>query len=89
MLQIVKTILLVVMAISILWLIIKLLKGKSAKKVLAWSWGSGIVSLLLLSIVGKKFVPILPLNPYTLAVSAVLGIPGVILLTLTKIIWQL
>ena len=89
MLQIVKTILLVAMGICVLWLTGKLLKGKSTKKVILWSCVSGIVSLLILSIVGEKIVPTLPINPYTLGSAAVLGIPGVILLTLTKIIWQL
>ncbi len=89
MLQIVKTVLLIVMGFCVLWLLIKLLKGRSPKKVLLWSCLSGVATLFLLEMVGEKVVPTLPINPYTVGVSSVLGIPGVILLTLTKILWQL
>ncbi len=89
MLQIVKTILLIAMGMCCFWLFVKLLKGKSPKKVLLWSCLSGVSALFVLGVVGEKVVPTLPINPYTVGVSSVLGIPGVILLTLTKILWQL
>ncbi len=89
MLKIVKAMLLIAMGICVFWLVVKLLKGKSVKKVFCWSCVSGIVSLFVLSVVGEKYVPTLPINLYTVGTSSILGIPGVILLTLTKIIWQL
>lgn len=89
MLKIVKTIVLVAMGICVFWLLVKLLKEKSAKKILCWSCFSGIVSLFILCFVGEKYVSTLPINLYTVGTSAILGVPGVILLMLTKIIWQL
>ena len=89
MLQFVKMLLLCAMGGCFLWLLVKLLKGKAPKKVMLWSCLSGVASLFLLGVVGKNVVPTLPINPYTLGTSALLGIPGVILLTLTKILWQL
>ena len=89
MLQVVKMVLLGVMALSCLGLLVRFLKGKSLKKVFVWSCLSGVVSLFILGMFGENVLPALPINPYTLGVSSFLGIPGVILLTLTKIIWQL
>ncbi len=89
MLEAVKMLLLVGIGIGCLLLLVKFIKGKSPKKVFLWSCLSGVAALFVLGVVGENLLSPLPLNPYTLGTATVLGIPGVILLTLIKIIWQL
>lgn len=71
------------------FLLYKLFQGKQPKKVLVWSSCSGIISLILVRLFGGYFVPTLFINMYTLGTASVLGVPGVILMMLTKLIWQL
>lgn len=84
-----KIILLASMGGSLIWLFTKLLKGGRGGKTF---WGSllmGLAALFVVCIMGQILSETLYVNPYTLGTSAVLGIPGVILMVVIKILWQL
>ncbi|MBR3844519.1 MAG: pro-sigmaK processing inhibitor BofA family protein [Clostridia bacterium] len=89
MIHTVKIALLMAMVFCVLWLLVSLVKGKSPKKVLVWSALSGVISLFVISLLGEKFSQTLSINAYTLGTASVLGVPGVILMVATKILWQL
>lgn len=89
MLQIVKYFLLFSMGCCILWLLIKLLKTKQPKKVLLWSAFSGLISLCIMVGLGKFWAQTIHLNLLTIGTATSLGVPGVILLMITKLLWQL
>ena len=79
----------IAMAICILWVVVKITGQKFFKKLVVWCCISGVVSLIVLSITSREGEPFLPINGYTLGTSCLFGIPGVVLLMLTKILWQL
>ena len=89
MLQSVKWLILIGMVICIVWIVAKLLAQKQLKRTVVWCCISGFICFLVLSVAWDEAEPILPFNAYTLGASCVLGIPGVVLLMLTKILWKL
>lgn len=84
----IKIVIGILIFISILVLFFAI-KTKKPFKVLFKSGAAGIVTLILLSIT-KYFIGIgLKLNLYTALCSFILGIPGVITMLLTNIIWNI
>ncbi|MGN1081618.1 MAG: pro-sigmaK processing inhibitor BofA family protein [Acutalibacteraceae bacterium] len=62
-------------------------KTKKPLRVLIWSGGIGLLSLAVLSISDYFFNVGLEFNLYTLVSSFLFGLPGVIAMLITKIIW--
>ena len=89
MLETVKIILLSGMVLCLVWMLSRLIKGGISKKIMLWTWLPGIASLIFLSFIGKTYFDSLPINLYTVGVSTVLGVPGVILMFILKIFWGL
>ncbi len=54
------------------------------KLLLSWFCNviAGIVALFVLSLIGPEFGAVIPLNFFTIAVAALLGLPGVALILL-------
>lgn len=87
MLEFFKYFLIVSMFICCLWLIINLFRQKKPIKTFALSAVLGIASLIIVNVLGKVIGDTLEINLYTLGCSTILGIPGVILLVIIKVIW--
>lgn len=90
MLTVVKTVLLAAVFAVLLWLLVRLVKGGNVSRVFFGSACMGLLAFAAVSITGAvSHQPILQLNPYTLGTASVLGVPGVILMVIVKMIWQL
>jgi pro-sigmaK processing inhibitor BofA len=86
---IMKYVLLAAMAVTLLWLWIRLLRQKERGKTFFGSMLWGLVSLVCVYIFGRFQGELLQINLYTLTTASVLGIPGVILMVLIHLLWQL
>ncbi len=87
MLEFCKYLLIALMSGCTLWLLIYNFRNKKPIKTLFLSSLCGVVSLLIVNIIGVWIGNTLEVNPYTLSVSSLLGIPGVILMVFVKIFW--
>lgn len=54
----------------------------------ALNCAAGVIALLIVSLLGGYIGVLLAVNGYTLATAAVLGLPGIALLLLLKLIFQ-
>ncbi len=84
-----KVILVGCMVISVIWLLVRLAGGLKPGKTLWTGMLMGLFALLFVSLIGVITSDTLQINPFTLGVSAVLGVPGVVLMLIVKIIWKL
>ena len=64
-----------------------LIRCRCLFKGLVFNAVTGVGTLLLLNLFGSHFGMVLPLSLCTAAIGFVLGLPGVLLITLLKIIW--
>ncbi|OJU09558.1 MAG: hypothetical protein BGN88_04355 [Clostridiales bacterium 43-6] len=83
-LQIVFTVL---SSIAGLFLLVYAFRTKKPLRTIFTSAFLGVVSLFVISMTGPMTGISVAMNVYTLSTSAILGIPGVIVLVLTKSIW--
>ena len=81
-----KLVLLIALAILLLADLVCLIRAKQLKKVLIYSMVSGLLSLATVCVLGQFGFETLHINPYTLGVSSVLGIPGVVLMLALQLI---
>ena len=75
--------------VLLLWLMIRLFRTKQIKSVLGISAISGVISLIVVCLIGRFQGELLHINPYTLGTASVLGIPGVIAMVAIKMLWVL
>jgi hypothetical protein len=85
----IKILLLTAMTATLFWLLVRLLKEKHWGKTFFTSMMVGVLSLIGVYIIGQFKSDILQINLYTLTTASVLGVPGVILMVLVSILWQL
>ncbi len=86
MLKIIGTILGVV---AFIWMFVRLVRRNNPIKTFGVSALWGILALVLVGVAGQFFSKTLQINWYTVSTSAVLGIPGVILMVMIHLIWAL
>ncbi len=89
MLQTIKIILLFFMVCCVIWLLIKLFKSKQPKKIFLFSAISGLLTLGIMRVLGEFLAQTIHINIFTVGTATSLGIPGVILLLITKLLWCL
>ena len=75
--------------VFILTILICLIKNKKIFKTLISSAIWGVSSLLIISFTGQFTGFMLNITPYTLSSSAIFGIPGVMCIAVTKMIWKI
>ena len=73
--------------VSFLWMFVRLGKRTNPIKTFVGSAFLVVLSLVLVCVAGQFFSKTLQINWYTVSTSAVLGIPGVILMVLIHLIW--
>ena len=74
-------------AVACLAILIAAVKTKKPLKVLLSSSVWGVVSLFVISLTGSLTGFAMQITPWSLSASAVFGIPGVICMALTKMVW--
>lgn len=84
-----KIALLTGIVILLLWMLIRTICAKHTKTIIVSSVLSGLLALATVCMIGQLQSPTLHINPYTLCVSSVLGIPGVVLMLAIQLLWTL
>lgn len=82
-------IVLAVLAAAVIANIIFAIKTKNPFRVILWSGGLGVASLIILSITQYFFEIGIRFNLFTLVSSFLFGIPGVITMLITNVIWNI
>lgn len=77
------------LGVAALSVLITAFRHKRGLRTLGWSAVSGVGSLCAVALIGRFTVFTLAINAYTLLCSAVMGIPGVLLMMATKFVWGL
>ncbi|MEQ2399352.1 pro-sigmaK processing inhibitor BofA family protein [Merdimmobilis hominis] len=65
------------------------LKSGRFWRCLFFSAGTGIAGLLAVMAIGAFTTPLLGMSPFSLAVSTVFGLPGVVGLLMLNLIWMI
>ena len=84
-----KIALLVGLVCLLIWSLIRLIRAKTIKSIVVASVFSGVLALAAVCVTGQLESETLHINPYTLGVSSILGIPGVIAMMAIQLIWAL
>ena len=85
--QVLKVIYIICATVAGLAIIVAAVKSKRARHYLIISALIGIAALIVSSITGSFTGFGLPINLWTLICSAVLSLPGVILMIILKLVW--
>lgn len=85
--KIIEWVLLAGVGAALLWMLVGMLRRGNVVKTWMLSAVIGVGSLLVIAGIGTLTTPMLNVNGYTLASSAVLGVPGVIVMMIVKILW--
>ena len=78
-----------IIIIAALFILIFAIKTKNPFKVLFWSGFSGVICCLLLTLSEYFFEIGIKFNLFSLLTSFVFGIPGVITMLITNVIWNI